>query len=281
MATENYPALTLEELLENELYESFQNYDNYELVNSENREFKYQLDSEVDEIPVRPRIYPIISDQNGEPYVFRNAETDELFIKDDDGKLIPYGGKDPNMLSVNTKSNNDEIDLTAIESVKQKLIKLDDYPKVIYQETDYQIKSPPVPPPEPPKSQLVNIQFGKIIEKLIKLLTDLGFNKKTQQKVISQLDNNIERATELVKKIEFIKGLKYLDKKVDNKIDIIEDESIEDNIKILKFSIPKKIFKITIVVLLILLIIFFLKRFIFRYHKQARMYRYIDRSEKY
>ena len=40
MATQNYPALTLEELLEKELYESFQNYDNYELVNSENREFK-------------------------------------------------------------------------------------------------------------------------------------------------------------------------------------------------------------------------------------------------
>jgi hypothetical protein len=281
MATKNYPALTLEELLEKELYESFQNYDNYELINSENREFKYQLDSEVDEVPLRPRIYPVISDQNGEPYVFRNAETDELFIKDDDGKLIPYGDKDPNMLSVNTKSTNNEIDLTAIESVKQKLIKVDDYPKVIYQETNYQIKAPPVPPPESPKSQLINIKFGKIVEKLVLLLNEAGFNKKTQQKVISQLDNNIERSKKLVEKIEFLKGIKSIEKKLDNKIDTIEDESDESNIKIFKFSIPKKTFKITIIVILVILIIFFIKRFILRYHKQARMYRYIDRKSKY
>ena len=275
MAKENYPALTLEQLLEKELYESFKNYDNYELVNSENREFKYQLDSDVDEIPIRPRIYPVISDQNGEPYVFRNAETDELFINDEDGKLIPYGEKDENILSVNTSSKK-TIDLTAIESVKQNLIKLDDYPTTIYQETNYQIKKQPEPTPEPSKSKFINIEYRKILNKLIKLLIEAGFEKKTQQKVIDQLNNNIERATVLVKKIELLKGLIYINKKIDNKLELIEDESIEDNVKLFRYSINKQMLKIAVIIVLILLLFLFIKKYAFTYHKKARVFRYLD-----
>lgn len=283
MGTQNYePALTLEELLKRELYESFENFDRYELINSENREFKYELDSEIDIPPSQPNLYPVVSDTDGNPYVFINATTDELFIKDSDGKLLPYGERDKNIVLVEDVETDNTLDLTAIEDVKRNLIKADKYPKkVVYEETKYEIKEPPTPPPTPPelpKTQLVNIDFLSISNKIKSFLVKYGFNKETQNLVILQLDNNIDRGIVLLNKIKILDGIKFIDNKLDNKLEIIEDEDDEDIIRLFKLSIPKKIFKIVLVVLFIIIVILILKRFVFRYHRQA--IRYI-KTDKY
>ena len=127
-------------------------------------------------------------------------------IKDSDGKLIPYGERDKNTVLIEDIETDNSLDLTALNDVKRNLIKTDEYPKnTVYEETNYEIKEPPKPPPLPPRpsrKEMVNVDFDKISQEIRIILLKYGFNEENQEKVLLQLDKNMDNAKILLKKIK-------------------------------------------------------------------------------
>ena len=262
-------ALTIEELLEKELYESFSNYDNYVVMSEDKdsaKEYSYTVDKSKSEMVKRPRIYPIISLKNGDPILYRDAITNENYVKDSKGQLQLYGEK-TNKLDIEKINLETKINFDSLQDTKINLLLQNQYQNIIYDEiSDYPIKIDE----SPNTSSKDKFKFNRLINKLKNLLIKIGFNEKTIKLIIKDIGNNIEKVEYIITNIDKEKIIldskyKIVDTKdaVVDKIDYVIDElpnSLDsDKVTLFNKSIDKKKLKIIVYVIIALFIFFIIK----------------------
>ena len=264
-------ALTIEELLEKELYESFSNYDNYVVMSEDKdsaKEYSYTVDKSKSEMVKRPRIYPIISLKNGDPILYRDAITNENYVKDSKGQLQLYGEK-TNKLDIEKINLETKINFDSLQDTKINLLLQNQYQNIIYDEiSDYPIKKEIDESPN--TSSKDKFKFNRLINKLKNLLIKIGFNEKTIKLIIKDIGNNIEKVEYIITNIDKEKIIldskyKIVDTKdaVVDKIDYVIDElpnSLDsDKVTLFNKSIDKKKLKIIVYVIIALFIFFIIK----------------------